>query len=100
MAESLANFRATYSERRVMLIVGRFHVEHDGGTLVKFRQRRPQDRTCTIIYSGRPDGRFALESEDVGAADIVLSGITPPEKDRAPPATAPASLPAAAGKSR
>ena len=88
MAESLANFRATYPERRVMLIVGRFHVEHDGGTLVKFRQRRPQDRTCTVIYSGRPDGHFALDLDDAGGADIVVSGITPPEKPAAP-ASAP-----------
>jgi uncharacterized iron-regulated protein len=95
MAESVANFRAAHSFRRVMLIVGRFHVEHQGGTLQKFRQRRPDDRVCTLVYTGRPDAAFAIDPEDVGAGDIVLSGISPPDTPTQPPqpTTAPAPAP-------
>jgi len=103
MAESVADYRAAHGGHRVMLVVGRFHVASEGGTLQKFRQRRPHDRICTIVYSSRPTGAFALDKEDADSADIVICGLTPPKKSDGPaatttmPATAPARDHAASG---
>lgn len=94
MAESLANYRARHPADRVMLIVGGFHVAHRGGTAIKFHQRRPRDRICTVVFRGTPDDKLAFGDEDRGAGDVVIYGIVPPpEKER--PATQPASQPAA-----
>lgn len=90
MAEFVADYRAVYPAHRVMLIVGRFHVAHEGGTFLKFRQRRPRDRVCTIVYAGRPDAAYQVDEEDRDAADIVLSGLRPPEPRTTAPSTAPA----------
>lgn len=92
MAESVADFRAANLDHRVMLIVGRFHVANEGGTLQKFRQRRPGDKVLTIVFSSRENGAFAMDKEDANSADIVICGLHPPEK-RELPAAMPASAP-------
>lgn len=79
MAESLADFRRMHPAHRVFLIVGSFHVEEQGGTLAQFRQRRPNDHTCTIVFRATPDGDFTFNPDDYGAGDVVMYGITPPE---------------------
>lgn len=84
MAESVATYRAANTDDRVMLVVGRFHVASEGGTLQKFRQRRPGDHICTIVYASRPTGAFALEPHEMKSGDIVLCGLTPPEKPESP----------------
>jgi uncharacterized iron-regulated protein/dienelactone hydrolase len=95
MAESLATCRARYPTHRVMLIVGSFHVTHDGGTAIKFRQLRPLDQVITIVYRGMPSSQPPFEEEDRGAGDIVIYGIKPPpEPEREAPASAPATQPA------
>jgi uncharacterized iron-regulated protein len=102
MAESIAGFRACRPRHRVLLVVGSFHVAHDGGTAIKLRQRRPDDDVITIVYRGVPDGQFALQTEDRGAGEIVVYGLTPPEPEertmpspgRKPRPAAPESQPA------
>ena len=37
-----------------MLVIGSFHVAHDGGTRQKLRSRRPNDTILTIIYRDDP----------------------------------------------
>ena len=96
MSESVADFRAAHGDHRVMLVVGRFHVASEGGTLQKFRQRRPSDRVCTVVFSSRESATFALDNDDTHSADIVICGLQPPEKTDRPaaPATMPSSAPA------
>ena len=101
MAESLVNFRARFPTPRVMLIVGVFHVAHEGGTYTKLRQRRPDDRVVTIVYGSTTDGTFPFQDEDRHAGDIVIYGISPPPKKseakRMPPmVTAPTTQPSSA----
>ncbi len=92
MAEALASFRARHPAQRIMLIVGVFHVAHDGGTAVKYRRLRPSDRVLTVAYRSTTDGRLPFESDDRGAGDIIVYGITPPpEPKREAPASAPAT---------
>ncbi|MBK9119906.1 MAG: ChaN family lipoprotein [Phycisphaerales bacterium] len=96
MAESIAHHRAQHRERRVLLMVGSFHVANFGGTERKLRTRRPTDRILTIVFRATVDGRFPFDEEDRGAADLIIYGITPPPAPRAPdtasphPPTAPA----------
>lgn len=78
MAESLAAFREDHPWRRVMLIVGSFHVAHTGGTAAKFQWMRPDDRVLTIVYGSTPDEDLEFDPEDRGAGDIVIYGIEPP----------------------
>ncbi|MBX3396847.1 MAG: ChaN family lipoprotein [Phycisphaerae bacterium] len=79
MAEAVADYRGRYADRRVMLVVGVFHVEHEGGLQVKLRERRPNDTLLTIVFRGVQ--KFAdFDPEDMGAGDIVIYGMTPPPK--------------------
>jgi len=96
MAEAVADYRAAHTDHRVMLIAGRFHVASEGGTLQKFRQRRPNDRIFTVVYTSRENGEFAMDKDDADSADIVICGIHPPEKAdaTAAPSTMPTAMPA------
>ncbi len=97
MSDAIANYRRRYPRRRVMLVVGGFHVENEGGTYRKLRAKAPRARVVTLAYRSRPDGRFAFDDEDRGAGDIVLYGLTPPKpehKTTSRPASQPASRPA------
>ncbi len=108
MAESIANFRDRFPRHRALLIVGSFHVAHEGGTVLKLRERRPHDRLVTVVYRDNPDGQFAFREEDHGAGDVVIYGLKPPkpekkampmpsEKPETQPAESqPASMPATA----
>jgi uncharacterized iron-regulated protein len=94
MADALVNFRERFPKHRVMLVVGGFHVQHDGGTAAKFRTRRPHDRVCTLAYSAATDGRLALDQDDRDAGEIVLYGIAPPPEEKLPSMPAPQTSPA------
>ncbi|MFQ5807571.1 MAG: ChaN family lipoprotein, partial [Phycisphaerae bacterium] len=103
MAEAIANFRDRFPRHRVLLIVGSFHVAHQGGTALKLQRRHPHDKLLTIVYRANPDGQFAFREEDRHAGDIVVYGLTPPKpkKETTPtppaetqPTTAPAPMPA------
>jgi uncharacterized iron-regulated protein len=80
MARSIADYRARYLRRRVMLIVGVFHVADTGGTVAKYRRLRPDDRVITVTYAGTSDGRLAFDPEDRGAGDVIVYGINPPPR--------------------
>lgn len=82
MAESIANFRDRFPRRRVMLVVGGFHVASNGGTAQKLRRQRPNDQLFTIVYRDDPDGQFAFDEQDRGAGDVVIYGLTPPEPEK------------------
>jgi hypothetical protein len=108
MAESIANLRDRFPHHRVLLIVGSFHVAHEGGTVLKLRERRPHDSLLTIVYRGNPDGQFAFRDEDRGAGDVVIYGLKPPKPEKKampmpgkkpetqPAESEPASMPAPA----
>jgi uncharacterized iron-regulated protein len=87
MAESVAKYRAANRASAVMLVVGRFHVSYAGGTLAKFKQRRPNDRVLTIVYQGSTEMPPKFDSEIKGIADIVVYGVTPPPEPK--PTSAP-----------
>lgn len=103
MSEAVAIHRARHPDRRVMLVVGCFHVEKNGGTQVKFRQRRPNDRVLTIVYRGVPTPPLRFDEDDRNAGDVILYGISPPEDDpkasmptTSQPTSAPTSQPTTA----
>lgn len=85
MAETLAGFRDRYPRQRVMLIVGGFHVQRNGGTRSKFQSRRPDDRVFTIVYQSSEDPSLAFDKEDRGIGDVVIYGIAPPPPKTADP---------------
>jgi len=82
MAESITNFRDRFPRHRVLLVVGSFHVGHEGGTVLKLRERRPHDKLLTLVYRDNPDGQFSFREEDRGAGDIVIYGLKPPKPEK------------------
>lgn len=62
----------------VFHIVGRFHVDDDGGLLQRLRTLRPGARILTIVLADdtpaqiTPEDTPALRDEDTGSADIVI----------------------------
>ncbi len=96
MSDAIVVYRQRHPASRVMLIVGGFHVEFAGGTMQKLRRRRPHDRIVTLTYRTDPDGQFAFDPNDQGAADVVFYGVNPPEpEEHREPASQPASQPVA-----
>lgn len=93
MAESIANHRDRHPDRRIMLVVGVFHVEQEGGTLVKTRRRRPGDKILTLVYRGTTVAPLAGDESDRGVGDIVIYGMTP-EPPEEPKSHGPTSAPA------
>lgn len=99
MAEWIANHRGRIPNRRVLLVVGAFHVANEGGTATKLHRRRPADRVLTIIYRGTSNMPLAFDEADRGAGDIVIYGIRPPEETTQPgPISAPTTQPAATSR--
>jgi uncharacterized iron-regulated protein len=98
MAQSIAEHRGEFPEQRVMLIVGKFHVAHDGGTGVKVRRRRPQDSILTIVYHGVSRTPLVFDAADSAAGDVIIYGVTPPEESEPakPTTTSPAATTAPA----
>jgi uncharacterized iron-regulated protein len=82
MSDALVTFRERFSAHRVMLVVGAFHVAHEGGTKAKFRQRRPQDHVVTVVYVASADGALRFDPADRGAGDILVYGVMPPPSPR------------------
>lgn len=80
MARSVATQRDRHPERRVMLIVGSFHIEREGGTQVKLRRLRPADRVLIIVYHGKTDTPLKFDEADRDSGDVVIYGLKPPEK--------------------
>lgn len=92
MASAAADVRECLPDSRVLLVVGSFHVAHDGGTKQKLRRLRRDDRIVTLVYRSTESGDFALREEDRGAGEVVIYGLkAPPRRRSGPPATMPAA---------
>lgn len=71
MAESVA--RGLDRGHPVLLVVGRFHVDHDGGLTQALRAQRPGVRTLTVSFVDQhaPDAG-GLHPKDAGRGDFVV----------------------------
>lgn len=90
MAEATADFREAHPDTRVLLIVGAFHVAHDGGTVTKIRARRPGDRITTLVMDrDAPPLDFSSEDRGVGTVSLKVRRAKPvrvaPTPKKAPP---------------
>ncbi len=82
MSEWISRARQRDPRRLVMLVVGVFHVEHEGGTALKYRIRRPQDERFTIVYRSRTESPLGFDADDASAGDVIIYGITDlPERE-------------------
>jgi uncharacterized iron-regulated protein len=71
MAESIADFRATHPDHRVLLIVGSFHVARHLGVVTKFKERRADD-TVRVLVMSPAEGAMGFAGDDHGEGDFVL----------------------------
>lgn len=85
MAESMAEFRESHPNHRILFVVGGFHVTEKLGTITKYLQRRPGDRVSSIVMSMSPDGSLAWDPADHHAGDAVLMVKPPVKKERTGP---------------
>lgn len=69
MARSIVRARPT-RERKVIHLVGRFHMDFEGGLVMELRRLRPGSHILTISMS--PIDAAHLGDEDAGRADIVI----------------------------
>ena len=82
MAEAVTDFRDAHRGHRVLLVVGAFHVSHQGGTLTKIRARRPIDEVRSLVMDlAKPPFTFA--PDDRGIGDIALK-VPPPKRSPKP----------------
>ena len=80
MAHSMASALDRPDVDRVVHLVGRFHVDHDGGTTRELRRLRPELSVLTVTCVRSGAGRRDLAEEDLERADVVI--YTPVESDR------------------
>lgn len=71
MAASIANALDRDDIDRVIHLVGRFHSDHEGGTIREVRRLTPGVRVLTITGVGEGDG-LELSEDDRGRADVVV----------------------------
>lgn len=69
MADSIVRALAT-GHRPVVQVIGRFHTDHDGGTVQMLRLARPNARVVVMSVVNRDAS--TLHPEDAGAADYIL----------------------------
>jgi uncharacterized iron-regulated protein len=69
MAASIIRARPS-RDRKVVHLVGRFHSDFEGGTVLELRRHRPAVRIVTISMS--PQDAEALQDSDLGRADIIV----------------------------
>lgn len=70
MAESIARGLGAGAER-VVHLVGQFHSDYDGGTVMALEQLRPGTRVLTVSFAPQPDPG-GLADTDQGRADVVI----------------------------
>jgi uncharacterized iron-regulated protein len=68
MADSIAKALQAGSPR-VVHVVGQFHVEFDGGTVIELRRRQPDARIVTVTVESESN---TMRDEDIGRADILV----------------------------
>lgn len=71
MADSVTTL---VNDRRhpTFLVIGRFHTDHEGSTLVRVREALPNARVLSVTFANRELGLLGLHPEDRGMADIVI----------------------------
>jgi uncharacterized iron-regulated protein len=69
MAESIASFRASHPEHRVLLVVGAFHVAARLGTITAYLARRPDDR---VAVASMIAGSLAFADADRDEGDLLI----------------------------
>jgi len=85
MAESMAEFRNTHPNHRILFIVGGFHVTEGLGTITKYLQRRPGDKVSALLMSMSGDGSLAWDPADHHAGNAVLMVKPPKKRERTGP---------------
>ena len=66
------------SPARAILIIGRFHTDFDGGTILEFQARRPKARILAV--SCVPSQDMTFDEKDRDRADIIVLTEAPPEE--------------------
>jgi uncharacterized iron-regulated protein len=66
---------------RVVLLIGRFHSDLEGGTIIEIRKRRPGSKILVVSCVRTPSPGRELASEDLGRGDIVVYTPQDPEID-------------------
>ena len=72
MADSVAQALAARKGRPVVLVIGVFHVAHNGGTLQLFREHAPSAFVLTIAMQAK-DGESEVSAADGPIADYVVT---------------------------
>ena len=65
------------SPARAILIIGSFHIDFEGGTMLEFQARRPNARVLAVSCVPSPDMTF--DEDDLNRADIIVLTEAPPE---------------------
>jgi uncharacterized iron-regulated protein len=86
MGEAVARARTEHPERRVLLVVGAFHVQGRLGTASAFSKRRPQDVVRVVAMTTREPGKPAFTPDLKGEGDLLL--VVAPAAAAVPPAPA------------
>lgn len=69
------------SARPVVLVVGRFHVEFDGGLAQAIRKMRPGTKIVSVVYVDGDRDMGSMKEEDRGRADYVMY-VGPAKQDQ------------------
>ena len=72
MAEAAADFREAHPDRRVLLVVGGFHVAGKIGLITSYLERRPDDRAAVLLMDQVEEGPLEFTADDAGEADLLL----------------------------
>jgi len=78
MAEACADMRTSDADRRVLLIVGAFHVSRGAQTARKFKERRHDDSVLVLVSRIQKSEPLAFEEDDKELGDFVLKAHAPP----------------------
>lgn len=77
MASRIAAARAAQPDRNVLLIVGGFHVERDGGTTRKLRIFRPHDRILVVRYRTDEEGADFMPADEKSGEFLIIGQAGP-----------------------
>jgi uncharacterized iron-regulated protein len=75
MSESVAR-AANDGNRPVFLVVGRFHIDHDGGLVQALRKQRPQTSITTISFVDQPAPATFPDADKNQATFIIYVGTS------------------------
>lgn len=64
-------------DRNVLLIVGGFHVERDGGTTRKLRIFRPHDRILVVRYRTDEEGADFMPADEKSGEFLIIGQAGP-----------------------